>query len=48
MCYAACLKRKFLREIFKRKNEDDSGGEWEMGRGEFDAICEMQDKFDDE
>ena len=34
----------YLRE----QNEDDSDGEWEMGRGAFDAIREMQDEFDDE
>ena len=32
----------YLRE----QNEDDSDGEWEMGRGAFDEIREMQDKFD--
>ena len=34
----------YLRE----QNEDDSDGEWEMGHGAFDAICEIQDEFDDE
>ena len=32
----------YLRE----QNEDDSDEEWEMGRGAFDAIREMQDDFD--
>ena len=32
----------------REQNEDDSDGEWEMGRGAFDAIREMQDGFDDE
>ena len=32
----------------REQNEDDSNGEWEIGRGAFDAIHEMQDEFDDE
>ena len=46
------FSRRNFRDIFKRMkmkmNEDDSDGEWEMGRGAFDAIREMQDEFDDE
>ena len=34
----------YLRE----QNEDDSDGEWEMGRAAFDEIREMQDKFNNE
>ena len=34
----------YLRE----RIEDDSDGELEMSRGAFDAICEMQEGFDDE
>ena len=34
----------------RMENEDDidSEDEWEMSRGAFDVIQEMQDKFDDE
>ena len=32
----------------REQNEDDSDGEWEIRRGAFDAIHEMQDEFDDE
>ena len=32
----------------REQNEDDSDGEWEIGRGAFDVTREMQDEFDDE
>ena len=33
---------------WREQDEVNSDGEWEMGRGEFDAIREMQLEFDDE
>ena len=33
---------------WREQDEVDSDGEWEMGRGEFNAIREMQHEFDDE
>ena len=44
------LRGMFQEEIsvayLREKNEDDSDGEWEVGCRAFDAICEMQDEFD--
>ena len=32
----------------ENENDSDSDEEWELSRGAFDAIQEMQDEFDDE